>query len=251
MKNIFILCFREIYFYIQQLLVLLINDCYNATLIVAMDNETRGVGFENTLPWKLSSDLKEFKKITSKSKRKSLRNCLICGRVTYESLGCNILPNRNMIVITKNIDFFDDKLKVYPKRYLSHNISLFNFPNGEKLIFVSDLRAVIYAILELSWIELGVPNIFIIGGSKIYNLFLNDKIEHIKVNRCIITHINNDSKTFTSLFNKRYDTFFPFDLVLKSFKEIKQKVLEEGVIIKVYKRKFINKTKHHNVQESN
>lgn len=63
------------------------------SLLVAMD-ENRGIGFENRLPWHISSDLKRFKALT-------LGHCIIMGRKTYESIG-SPLPGRKTIVITRN-----------------------------------------------------------------------------------------------------------------------------------------------------
>lgn len=55
------------------------------------------IGKNNQLIWKLSSDLKLFKKLTS-------GHHIIMGRKTYESVG-RPLPNRISIVITRNKNF--------------------------------------------------------------------------------------------------------------------------------------------------
>ncbi len=61
------------------------------SLIVAMDK--RGlIGRDNDLPWRLSADLKHFKKIT-------MGKPIIMGRRTHESIG-RPLPGRRNIVIT-------------------------------------------------------------------------------------------------------------------------------------------------------
>ena len=57
-----------------------------------------GIGKKNTLPWKLPSDLKMFKKITTSG---SSKNSVIMGRKTFESIGSRPLPNRLNIVISK------------------------------------------------------------------------------------------------------------------------------------------------------
>ena len=66
-------------------------------LIVAM-SENNVIGINNTLPWKLSSDLKHFRQLTS-------GHPVIMGRNTYESIG-KPLPNRQNIIITRNKDYF-------------------------------------------------------------------------------------------------------------------------------------------------
>ena len=66
------------------------------SLIVAMD-EQRGIGRQNSLPWKLTNDLKRFKQITTGYP-------VIMGRNTLLSLPKGALPNRRNIVITDNPD---------------------------------------------------------------------------------------------------------------------------------------------------
>lgn len=55
------------------------------------------IGKNNELVWKLSSDLKRFKNLTT-------GHCIIMGRKTYESIG-KPLPNRTSIVISRNPGF--------------------------------------------------------------------------------------------------------------------------------------------------
>ena len=62
-------------------------------LIVAVAHN-RAIGFKGNIPWKIPSDLKRFKKITS-------GNAIIMGRKTFESLP-GLLPKRKHIVITRN-----------------------------------------------------------------------------------------------------------------------------------------------------
>ncbi len=63
------------------------------TIIVAMDAQ-RGIGINNTLPWKLPEDLAHFKRLTT-------GHTIIMGRKTFDSIG-RPLPNRRNIVITRN-----------------------------------------------------------------------------------------------------------------------------------------------------
>jgi dihydrofolate reductase len=62
------------------------------SIIVAMDRE-RGIGKNNTLPWRLSSDLKRFKRLT-------MGHHLLMGRRTFESIG-KPLPGRQTIILTR------------------------------------------------------------------------------------------------------------------------------------------------------
>ncbi len=58
------------------------------------------IGNQGALPWRLSSDLKRFKKLT-------MGHCLLMGRRTYESIG-RPLPGRQTIVLSKSISSWDD-----------------------------------------------------------------------------------------------------------------------------------------------
>ena len=60
---------------------------------------TRGIGKNNQLPWKLPSDLKMFKKITTSGTQ---GNSIIYGRKTFESVNKKTLPNRLNIVLSKS-----------------------------------------------------------------------------------------------------------------------------------------------------
>jgi len=65
-------------------------------IIVAMDAQ-RGIGINNTLPWRLPEDLAHFKRLTT-------GHPIIMGRKTFESIG-RPLPGRRNIVITRNPDW--------------------------------------------------------------------------------------------------------------------------------------------------
>jgi dihydrofolate reductase len=68
-------------------------------IIVAADQK-RGIGINNTLPWKLPEDLAHFKRLTT-------GHAIIMGRKTFESIG-RPLPNRRNIVITRNPEWRAD-----------------------------------------------------------------------------------------------------------------------------------------------
>lgn len=65
------------------------------SIIVAMSSNGV-IGKDNDLPWKLPTDLKRFKEITS-------GNTILMGRKCYESIG-RPLPNRTNIVLSRNTD---------------------------------------------------------------------------------------------------------------------------------------------------
>jgi len=63
------------------------------SIIVAMD-EKGGIGVRSALPWRLSTDLRRFRKLT-------MGHHLIVGRKTFEAIG-RPLAGRRMIVVTRN-----------------------------------------------------------------------------------------------------------------------------------------------------
>ena len=66
----------------------------NLSIIVAM-SKNRVIGKDNKMPWHLSNDLKNFKKIT-------IGKTIVMGRLTYESIG-KALPERKNIVLSRNL----------------------------------------------------------------------------------------------------------------------------------------------------
>ena len=64
---------------------------------IAAVAENGVIGKDNELPWRLSADLKRFKKLT-------VGHVIIMGRNTFESIG-RPLPKRVSIVITRNAEY--------------------------------------------------------------------------------------------------------------------------------------------------
>jgi len=65
----------------------------NLSIIVAVA-ENGVIGYQNTLPWHLPEDLKNFRALTT-------GHHIIMGRKTYESLG-RLLPGRTTVIVTRN-----------------------------------------------------------------------------------------------------------------------------------------------------
>ena len=120
------------------------------SVVVATD-EKGGIGKDNKLMWNIPSDLKRFKEITTKNQIKidnDIKNIVIMGRKTYESIGKE-LPNRANIVLS-----LKNKCSYSVEDILDYNE---RFPEEE---------------------------LFVIGGEEIYKQFLPyaDKIYLTKVN---------------------------------------------------------------------
>ena len=104
----------------------------NISIIVAM-SKNRVIGRDNDMPWHLSNDLKNFKKIT-------MGKTVVMGRLTYQSIG-RPLPNRQNIVLSRNL--------------VDKNVLIFNNLQ-EVLNFLKD-----------------EDEVFIIGGEDIYCQTIN------------------------------------------------------------------------------
>ncbi|WP_196885523.1 dihydrofolate reductase [Aureivirga sp. CE67] len=105
------------------------------TLIAAIGKNNE-LGKDNQLIWRLSTDLKRFKRLTT-------GHVVIMGRKTYASMN-KPLPNRTNIVITRNPDF-----------------------TAEGCIVVSSLEE---ALKEAKKYD---ENPFIVGGGEIYRLAMS------------------------------------------------------------------------------
>jgi dihydrofolate reductase len=137
-------------------------------LIAAMDIN-RVIGVNNTLPWKLSADLKRFKALT-------MGHTIVMGRKTFESLG-RALPGRRHICLSRAVTS-------------SSLIADERWP--DQVFWCNDLNVALQSIRAES-----APKdrkIFVIGGANIYAQAISsaDELE--------ITHIQ---ASFSG------DAFFP------------------------------------------
>ncbi|MFT7643899.1 MAG: dihydrofolate reductase [Pirellulaceae bacterium] len=72
------------------------------SLIVAK-SENNAIGIDGDLPWRISEDLKRFKRVT-------MGHHLLMGRKTFDSIG-RLLPGRTTIILTRQENFsFDGAL---------------------------------------------------------------------------------------------------------------------------------------------
>ena len=107
-------------------------------LIWAQD-KNGGIGKNGKLPWHISEDLKNFKKLT-------LNSTILMGRNTWESLPLKPLPYRRNIVLTSK-----------------------PIVNVETYNSITDCFEVLY--------KDGIEEIYIIGGSQLYSTFIHNAIE--------------------------------------------------------------------------
>ena len=74
-------------------------------IIVAMAKDSRIIGRDNSLPWRIPGDMKFFKQTT-------MGKPIIMGRKTYESIG-KPLPGRTNIVVTRDANWSAAGVEVF------------------------------------------------------------------------------------------------------------------------------------------
>ena len=155
----------------------------NINIIVAYC-KNNGIGYNNLLPWNIRSDLKKFKDLTIGKKN----NAIIMGKNTYNSilsLNNNSLKHRDNLILSTTLEI--DNINE------TNNIikSFKNIQNLENFIKNKNYH-----------------EIWIIGGEKIYDYFLN-------IYSC--DNILNPKKIYITYINKEFecDSFFPIINPLK------------------------------------
>lgn len=128
------------------------------------------IGKDNKLLWNLPNDLKRFKKLTE-------NKIVIMGKKTFESLPNGLLPNRlNIILCNDDPDFLNYKIDIKTPNtgyaILSNIQSLFNFIHNFEM--------------NPSMQNINLDEYFVIGGGKIYELFLP------YVRKVYMTIVHND-----------------------------------------------------------
>lgn len=155
----------------------------NFSIISALDLN-RGIGYENHLPWHLSSDLKHFREVTT-------GNTVIMGRKTWESIPEKYRP-------------FTERLNIVISR---GDVDL---PEGVLLAHSLDEA--------LSLAEENAPErkAFVIGGASLYS----EAIEHPNCEELILTHVEGEYlvDTYFPEFEEQFeevDPKMPLELLLE------------------------------------
>lgn len=135
------------------------------------------IGKNDDLLFKLPNDMKFFKNITSNSlsfTSKLNKNIVLMGRKTYFSIPNKYRPlsNRINLVLTKDPEL----IKISP------------VPTD--LILTNDLYFLSLSTFKKIYNKYN-PNVFVIGGSRIYNIFLNDTHD-FSIDKLYITHVKTN-----------------------------------------------------------
>jgi len=143
--------------------------------IVAAAAESRGIGYQGQLPWKLPGDMKYFKNLTTEPPTSGQQNAVLMGRSTWESIPEKFrpLPGRINCVLSRNSDY-----KLPEGVYLASSLK----DASEKLEQVPE-----------------VGRIFLIGGGQIYQ----QAVEEGLCSKVYYTEVDNLPE------GTKFDTFFP------------------------------------------
>jgi dihydrofolate reductase len=140
------------------------------TSILAVNNEGV-IGVKNTLPWRIRTDMRFFK-------RETRNNVVIMGRKTFDSLG-KPLPDRHNIVVT-------------------HNLSLFEKVKG--CVAVCSIEEALYKAYKA---PLHFKEIFVVGGATMYSQFAP------YVDRYLVTIVDKriDDPDVTKISDRLFEDF--------------------------------------------
>ncbi|XP_074280102.1 bifunctional dihydrofolate reductase-thymidylate synthase-like isoform X2 [Silene latifolia] len=145
--------------------------------VVVAATRDMGIGKDGKLPWTLPSDLRYFKEVTTTTSVAGMRNAVIMGRKTWESIPLKYrpLPGRLNVVLSRS--------------------GKMGLAALEDLVICTDLNSALKFLAEPP-VSLSVEKVFIIGGGQVLKETLN-------ATGCEAIHLT-DIKT-----NVECDTFIP------------------------------------------
>ena len=173
-------------------------------MIVAKD-EKGGIGLNNNLPWNYKEDLKRFSTLT----RGNGRNAIFMGRKTWDSLPSHPLVGRHNLILSRSTFSFSSSNMIH---YDKEKISLFK-----------DTEYVLDYIKEMFF-----EDVWIIGGEKLYEAFLNESELNKLVKEVYVTEVAGDYNC---------DVFFGV-LNPAQYEEISCESVGEKLKFKVYRNKL-------------
>ena len=162
---------------------------YNLIVAVCKNN---GIGLNGTIPWHISRDMSYFSKLTKGSGGGSAgggNNVVVMGSQTWKSLGKDDrgLNGRHNFILSAsgsvNVNKTSSAQNPHPHQH-QHPQHIKTFPSVAALT------------TYLAQTSIPIADVWIIGGTQIYNAFLEQNL----IKTCYVTYID---KVFEC------DTFFP------------------------------------------
>ena len=173
--------------------------------IIACVDQNNLIGQDNDIPWRSSIDQQFFKKITTQPDTPGLKNVVIMGRKTNESIGRD-LPNRINYII-KRTEKFDKVIEYFINRQDISKIFVIGGAQIYKLGLNSKYLRYLYITELTSKINLSNPGNYIFFPCNLKNKFKivsKNKIDkYITFTKYINEKkINNDEYQYIDLLNK-------------------------------------------------
>ena len=149
------------------------------TIIVAALKPLYGIGNKGSLPWGLRKEMAYFKRVTTRTVDPSLRNAVIMGRKTWDSIPTKFrpLPNRLNVVLSRS---FDNKVI------------------DENILHASSVEDSLKLVREEN-----IERVYVIGGAEIYNEFIKSGL----VDNVLLTEIEHSEQEEIAM-----DTVLKFDV---------------------------------------
>ena len=171
------------------------------SIIVAYEQTQRGIGFQNSIPWRITEDMKFFRETTTQTRSVT--------KLPAELVVEGILPSDrtqdpqkiNAIIMGKNT------WQSLPKKYLPKriNICLTTQPteNTSEILFAHSLEDALQKVHTLPNVE----SVFVIGGSKVYQeAILHPQCQEIIIHELLFepTHIPHTDVFFPEIPEQEY-----------------------------------------------
>lgn len=137
----------------------------NLSFIIAVDSENYGIGYQGKMSWHVPSDLAFFKE-------KTLNKTLVMGRKTVEKLPH--LPNRNILVFTKENKSFND---INEQKLIDSQYPLI-LAGGAQLLNLAIENSKIRDKISYGWITY----ITFKNQSKVYDVHIEKFVKYIENN---------------------------------------------------------------------
>ena len=102
------------------------KSTHSSIRIIAAVEKNFGIGKDNSIPWRLSADMKQFSSLTK-------YNYVLMGRKTFESIG-KPLKNRVTLIITTNKDYKVEGAYVF--NTIEDAIAFYKEKNNDQILYI-------------------------------------------------------------------------------------------------------------------
>jgi dihydrofolate reductase len=178
--------------------------------IIVASSLDYGIGYENKLCWNIPNELKHFRDITMRRRDKNKKNCIIMGKNTWYSLPNAPSPLKYRVNIIISANDYDK---------ITKEISDSQGSPDACRVFRTIEDALRYIDSDDS-----IESAFVIGGSQIYNAFLEKYIRNIS------------SIYWTIVYDKKYvcDCFIASNIIYNNFSFLKEDIIINDRYVAMY-----------------